>query len=178
VEQWDLIDLRGMFEVVPQDSYLFSDTRKNNIAYGLEELSDEELRKASAISAIDQDLRTLARGWDTAVGERGMTLSGGQKQRVAIARALACDKEILVLDDSLSAVDAETERRVLDAVLEERRGRTCVIVSHRVSALQRTDRVLVLDGGRVTEFGAPEELAAAGGFYAKTAALQQLSAPG
>jgi ATP-binding cassette subfamily B protein len=182
VRQWDLEALRARFGVTPQDSYLFSDTIKQNIAYSMDNpgqfapADEERLKKAAALSAIDRDLASFTRGWDTLIGERGLTLSGGQKQRVAISRALLGSPEFLILDDSLSAVDAETEKRILTALLEERRGKTTIIVSHRVSALGYADLVVVLENGRISESGSPRELAARGGFYAATAALQQLAA--
>ncbi|MDR3277031.1 MAG: ABC transporter ATP-binding protein/permease [Treponema sp.] len=174
VGDWDLAELRGRFGVTPQDSYLFSDSIKRNIGYGLESPAEEQLHRAVSLSAIDQDLKAFVQGWDTMIGERGLTLSGGQKQRVAISRALVCEPDILVLDDSLSAVDAETERRILDGLLEEMRNKTGIIISHRVSTLRYADKVAVLDQGRITEYGSPAELIARGGFFAKTAALQQL----
>ncbi|MDR1468020.1 MAG: ABC transporter ATP-binding protein/permease [Spirochaetaceae bacterium] len=173
VQDWDLRELRQLFGVTPQDSYLFSDSIKGNIAYGT--VSDEAtLKKVAALSAIDRDLGEFAHGWDTIIGERGLTLSGGQKQRVAISRALTREPPILILDDSLSAVDAETERRILNALIQERRGKTTIIISHRVSTLRNADAVLVLDAGRVAEYGAPSVLIERGGFFAKLAALQQL----
>jgi ATP-binding cassette subfamily B protein len=190
VREWDLDELRSLFGVTPQDSYLFSDSIKHNIRYGLEKnpvgLGDDEalLKKAASLSAIDRDLETFHQGWDTVIGERGLTLSGGQKQRVAISRSLIGGPDILILDDSLSAVDAETEKRVLTGLLEERRerpgrpGQTTIIVSHRVSALGYADLVVVLEKGRVSEYGSPQELVARGGFYARMAALQQLAAEG
>jgi ATP-binding cassette subfamily B protein len=178
VEQWSLPELRALFGVTPQDSYLFSDSIRNNIGYGLDaslvDSDDALLKKAASISAIDRDLHEFANGWETVIGERGLTLSGGQKQRVAISRALTHAPDILILDDSLSAVDAETERRILTALLEERRGKTTIIISHRVSTLRNADAVLVLDAGRVSEYGTPSALIAQGGFYARLAALQQL----
>jgi ATP-binding cassette subfamily B protein len=184
VERWDLEELRRLFGVIPQDSYLFSDSIKNNIAYGASASGEARLREAAALSAIDQDLPAFAGGWDTLIGERGLTLSGGQKQRVAISRAAIGSPELLVLDDALSAVDAETEKRVLAGLLAEhreklRQGRStaAVIISHRVSTLRNADAVLVLDAGRAVEYGAPQVLAAGGGFYARTAALQRLEEP-
>jgi ATP-binding cassette subfamily B protein len=182
VRKWDLDKLRGVFGVTPQDSYLFSDTIKQNIAYSMDnpgQFGPEDegrLKKAAALSAIDRDLAAFNQGWDTLIGERGLTLSGGQKQRVAISRAVLRGPEILILDDSLSAVDTETEERILTALLEERRGKTTVIVSHRVSTLSRADLVVVLEKGRISESGRPRALAARGGFYAATAALQRLAA--
>ncbi|MDR2370991.1 MAG: ABC transporter ATP-binding protein/permease [Treponema sp.] len=183
VREWDLKQLRGLFAVTPQDSYLFSDSIKNNIAYGLEEaeeaaLREAALREAADISALERDLELFSGGWDTTIGERGLTLSGGQKQRVALSRAVALKREILILDDSLSAVDADTEKRILSRLLKERAGKTTIIISHRVSSLRHAGMVVVLEKGGIAESGSPAELAAAGGFYARTAALQQLEARG
>jgi ATP-binding cassette subfamily B protein len=181
VGEWDLSALRGLFGVTPQDSYLFSDSIKHNIGYGLASSTEildgkreELLIQAAGLSTIDQDMGAFGQGWDTLIGERGLTLSGGQKQRVAISRAVIGSPEILIMDDSLSAVDAETENRVLNALLAERRGKTTIIISHRVSTLRNADLVVVLDQGRISEAGSPRELAARGGFYARMAALQQL----
>jgi ATP-binding cassette subfamily B protein len=186
VGDWDLGELRSLFGVTPQDSYLFSDSIKHNIRYGIAlpepapesmiigQKEEELLFRAAGLSAIDQDLGSFASGWDTLIGERGLTLSGGQKQRVAISRAVIGSPEILILDDSLSAVDAETEKRVLSSLLAERRGKTTIIISHRVSTLRNADFVVVLDRGRISESGSPRELTALGGFYARMAALQQL----
>jgi ATP-binding cassette, subfamily B, multidrug efflux pump len=180
---WDLAELRKIFGVTPQDSYLFSDSIKNNIGYALEldGGNDESLAKAASLAALDSDFLAFQDGWDTPIGERGLTLSGGQKQRTAIARSVAADREILILDDSLSAVDAETEKKILDALFELGREKrrlslpwTMIIVSHRVSALSRADEVVVLDKGRIIEKGTPAELISQGGFYARTAALQSL----
>jgi ATP-binding cassette subfamily B protein len=186
VRDWDLEELRSLFAVTPQDSYLFSDSIRNNIGYGLETpqdagIFDAYIRRGAELAALDRDLAGFAQDWDTAIGERGLTLSGGQKQRTAIARAFVMDAECLILDDSLSAVDAETEKRLLRGLLEERKrkiaaGRsfTALIVSHRVSTLAYTDVVLVLDQGRIAESGSPRELLEKGGFYARTAELQRL----
>jgi ATP-binding cassette subfamily B protein len=171
---WDLSELRRLFGVTPQDSYLFSDSIKNNIGYSVDDPQEELLVKAAETAAIDQDLKAFNLGWDTLIGERGLTLSGGQKQRVAISRAVINSPEILILDDSLSAVDAETEKRILTRLLGERRGKTTIVISHRVSTLRNADQVVVLDKGRIAEYGSPEELARRGGFYAQMAALQQL----
>jgi ATP-binding cassette subfamily B protein len=192
VKEWPLRELRKLFAVSPQDSYLFSDSIQNNIAYGLEKPDSAEagrksapwpppelLWKAVRLASLEKDLESFTGGRETLVGERGLTLSGGQKQRVAIARSLIMDSEFLILDDSLSAVDAETERNILEGLARERkdragRSRTTIIVSHRVSTLRYADTVLVLDKGRVAEYGSPAGLAAAGGFYARMAALQRL----
>jgi ATP-binding cassette subfamily B protein len=174
VREWDLERLRALFAAAPQDSYLFSDSIKNNIAYGLEAPPEERVKKAAALSALEKDLETFNQGWETLIGERGLTLSGGQKQRVAVSRALILDSEFLILDDSLSAVDAETEQRILAGMLRERKGKTTIMISHRVSTLRHADSIVVLDQGRIAEYGSPKELLARRGFYARMAALQQL----
>jgi ATP-binding cassette subfamily B protein len=180
VRDWDLRSLRSLFGVTPQDSYLFSDTIKNNMAYGLEEPletpSEREtlIRGGAELAALDRDLAAFGDGWNTLIGERGLTLSGGQKQRVAIARAVLPDGELLILDDALSAVDAETERHILRSLRKKRQGKTTIIISHRISTLSRADIVAVLDKGRLVEWGAPAELMKREDFYAQTAALQRL----
>jgi ATP-binding cassette subfamily B protein len=177
VRNWPLAELRGLFGVSPQDSYLFSDSIKNNVAYGLNASDDEALlQKAVSMAALERDIENFSNGELTLIGERGLTLSGGQKQRVAIARSLVMESEILILDDSLSAVDAETERKILDALIAERKDRTTIIISHRVSTLRYADKVLVLDHGKQSEYGSPEELTRTGGFYSRMAILQQLEA--
>ena len=144
-----------------------------------ERSSENKLKKAIQIAALDRDIAGFAEGEGTLIGEKGLTLSGGQKQRVAVARSLVPESEILILDDSLSAVDAETERKILDSLLAVRKGGgttsgTTIIISHRVSTLCNTDKVIVLDSGKQSEYGTPGELAAAGGFYSRMAALQRL----
>jgi ATP-binding cassette subfamily B protein len=180
VRRYNLEELRSLFAVVPQDTFLFSDSVQENIAYGTEGASDDDLSNAIEIAALAKDMEEFPNGAETVIGERGVTLSGGQKQRTAIARALMRKSaKILVFDDALSAVDAETEKKFLTRFLEERAAnnlpRTAVIVSHRVSTLQHTDFVLVLDGGKIIESGAPRSLMESGGFFAKTAHLQRLA---
>jgi ATP-binding cassette subfamily B protein len=174
VRDWPLAELRKLFAVSPQDSYLFSDTILHNVGYGLDAPAPKLLRKAMRDSALEKDMAAFGSGEETLIGERGLTLSGGQKQRIAIARALVMQSEFLLLDDSLSAVDAETERAILEGLLRERRGRTTILVSHRVSSLRYADKVLVLEGGAGGEYGSPAELAASGGYYSRMAALQRL----
>lgn len=175
VLDYDLQTLRSAFGIVPQDTFLFSDTIRANIAFALDEPDENFIRHVADVSTISRDIRILPNGWDTQVGERGVTLSGGQKQRVAISRALAKDPEILVFDDALSAVDTETEELILEQLLTERAGRTSIIVSHRVSTLATADRVAVLDQGRVIQYGSHEELLREDGFYREVASLQQLA---
>lgn len=172
---YTLSALRSVFGFVPQESFLFSASVRDNILFGVDGCSDERFRRLSEIASLDRDLSLFPAGWDTIVGERGLTLSGGQKQRIAIARALALDPGILVLDDALSAVDAETEERILKNLLVERRGRTNILVSHRVSTLRHADRILVLDGGKMLQYGSHGELMKdKKGFYAEIARLQEL----
>ncbi len=178
VHKIDLEYLRAAIGMVPQDSFLFSDTIRENIAFGAPGATDELIHHYAEISTITRDLETLPRGLDTLVGERGVTLSGGQKQRIAISRALAVDPEILILDESLSAVDTETEEKILRALKRERSGRTNIIVSHRVSTLANADIVFVIDDGRIIESGSHEELVAGGGLFAEIHSLQQLERGG
>jgi ATP-binding cassette, subfamily B, multidrug efflux pump len=189
VRSYDLADLRRCLSVVPQDTFLFSSTIRDNIAFGVEDdgtgdatagarssadALEANLRRAAAISTIERDFRVLPSGWQTVVGERGVTLSGGQKQRVAISRALARDALVYVLDDALSSVDTETEDTILREMLPAVRGRTVILISHRVSTLKAADRIVVLEAGRLTESGTHEELLRARGFYAEIHRLQQL----
>jgi len=174
VREYDLASLRSAIRVVPQDTFLFSTSIRENIAFGAEEADAGLLEKAAAISTIRRDLGNFPQGWETVVGERGITLSGGQKQRVALSRAIAAQAAIYILDDAMSSVDTETEEAILSALLPRLRGSTVILVSHRVSTLRNTDRVVVLEGGRITQEGTPAQLAAIPGFYADILRLQQL----
>lgn len=151
VKDWDLTELRQRFGMTPQDSFLFSDSVKNNIIFGNEETADHLIQEMVELTGLSKDLRDFKDGWDTVIGEKGLTLSGGQKQRVAIARAIIRDPDILLLDDAFSAVDTETEKHILNGVLKHRKGKTTVIVSHRVSTLSHADYVIVLDQGKILE---------------------------
>jgi ATP-binding cassette subfamily B protein len=174
---YDLGALRRAYGFVPQESFLFSASIRENVVYGRPEIGEARFAELADIASLERDVKMFPSGWDTVVGEKGLTLSGGQKQRVAIARALALDPHILVLDDALSAVDAETEEKILRNLLKERKGRTNIIVSHRVSTLRHADRVLVMEHGSMTQYGTHEELIAAkGGFYSEIARLQELEA--
>jgi len=174
IREWPLEELRKLFAVSPQDSYLFSDSIANNIAYGYSGEDKDAVLKAVNFASLDKDLALFRHGKDTLIGERGLTLSGGQKQRTAIARAAIMDSEFLILDDSFSAVDNETELKILDALRKERKGRTTIIISHRVSTLKYADKVLVLDKGGMDEYGSPAQLVSSGGFYSRMAAIQGL----
>ena len=166
---------RGRIAYVPQEPFLFSASVAENIAMGSEEdVSRERIIAAARLAAVDADIARFPDGYDTLVGERGITLSGGQRQRVAIARALVRDSDLLVMDDALSSVDSDTETAILTNLRALRSSRTIVIVSHRVSALQLADRIAVMDGGTVVETGSHKRLLRARGRYARLAELQQL----
>ncbi len=181
VERLRLADLRRAIGYVPQDTFLFSDTIRENVGFGLGEVSREHapaiepvIRRAAEQARILPEIERLPQGLDTLLGERGVNLSGGQRQRTAIARALALDPKILLLDDCLSAVDARTESEILANLREVLRGRTTLLVTHRVSAAKLADHVIVLDEGRVVEQGTHEDLLGAGGLYARLAQRQTL----
>jgi ATP-binding cassette subfamily B protein len=166
-----LAELRGMIGYAPQDAFLFSATVADNIAFGIRgavdpAARDERVRHAAEAAGLAPDVAVLPEGYGTLVGERGITLSGGQRQRVALARALAAEPQILILDDSLSSVDAETERTILTRLRPILTGRTSIVISHRVAAVKDADQILVLDGGRVAESGTHAALLASGGLYA------------
>ncbi len=166
--------LRTNIACVPQDSFLFSDTLQNNIAFGSEEKSLEAVEQAAKDACIHDNIIEFPDAYQTIVGERGVTLSGGQKQRSSIARALMKDAPILLLDDALSAVDTDTERQILNNLRRLRNGRTTIIVAHRISTIQDADHILVLDDGKVEEYGTHEELINNGGLYQSLYRKQQL----
>ncbi len=175
VDRYTLEALRAAFAWVPQEPFLFSATVRENLMLAAPDASQADVEAAARLAAIHDDILAFPQGYDTPVGERGVTLSGGQKQRIALARALLAPARILVLDDTLSAVDAATEHQILRG-LRARRGLTTLIVSHRLSALRHADEILVLDRGQVLERGSHAALVAAGGWYAGVHALQQLEA--
>ncbi len=194
-----LTTLRGAVSVVPQEPFLFSDTIANNIGFGLNNADlpvvptrvsvvglppmpevpqnpdPARVREAARLAGLDGDIEGFPAGYDTMLGERGVTLSGGQRQRTAIARAVVREPRILILDDSLSAVDTETERRILDGLREVSQGRTVILIAHRISTLRHADHIVVLEAGRVTEQGSHDALVAQKGHYAELERLQRLA---
>lgn len=162
----DPAELRGRIGFVPQETFLFSETLAGNIGFGVEQADGELVRSSAAMAGLAEDIEGFAQGYATEVGERGITLSGGQKQRTAIARALAREPEILIMDDALSAVDTVTEEQILRSLRGAKRERTTILISHRVSTVRDSDRIYVMDGGRVVEEGTHAELTSMGGYYA------------
>ncbi|MGB3183858.1 MAG: ABC transporter ATP-binding protein [Cyclobacteriaceae bacterium] len=165
IEEHNLKSLRGQIGYVPQDVFLFSDTIHNNIAFGVQDLSVEKVLKAAKDADLYGQIESFPKGFQTRLGERGITLSGGQKQRLSIARAIAGDPRVLMLDDSLSAVDTKTENTILNSMNRVMQGRTSIIISHRVSSAKLADKILVLDDGVMVESGTEEELLEANGAY-------------
>ncbi|WP_096412349.1 ABC transporter ATP-binding protein [Thermus thermophilus] len=165
--------LRKAVGVAPQEPFLFSETILENIAFGLDEVDRERVEWAARLAGIHEEILAFPKGYETVLGERGITLSGGQRQRVALARALAKRPKILILDDALSAVDAETEARILQGLKTVLGKQTTLLISHRTAALRYADWIIVLDGGRIVEEGTHESLLQAGGLYAEMDRLQK-----
>src|SRR5205807_8465788 len=172
--QADPAEVRRLIGFVPQETFLFSATLAENIAFGVDNTTPEQVRRAAEMAGLAGDIEGFPEGYRTMVGERGITLSGGQKQRTAIARALLRDPRILILDDALSSVDTLTEERILTHLAAIMRGRTVILISHRVSTVRQADRIVVLQRGRIVEQGTHAELVAAGGYYADLSQKQML----
>ncbi|MDA1814902.1 ABC transporter transmembrane domain-containing protein [Bacillus cereus] len=171
-----LYGVRSAISYVPQDHFLFSASIGENIAFGKADATYNEITRAAEIACIHNDILQFSEGYETVVGERGVSLSGGQKQRISIARALLTDAEILILDDCLSAVDAKTEETILNALKRERAGKTTIITAHRLSAIQHANLILVVDEGRIVQRGTHEQLMKEHGWYKEMYESQQLEA--
>jgi ATP-binding cassette subfamily B protein len=167
-------ELRRHIGFVPQETFLFSATIAGNIAFGVESATVEQIHRAAELAGLAGDIESFPMGYETMVGERGITLSGGQKQRTAIARAILRDPRILILDDALSSVDTLTEERILEGLAGAMRGRTVILISHRVSTVRQADLIVVLEHGRIVERGTHAELVSAGGYYADLSQKQML----
>ncbi|WP_456271435.1 ABC transporter transmembrane domain-containing protein [Bacillus sp. AK031] len=174
IKDFKLEKLRESLGYVPQDHFLFSATIAENIAFTNPFIGEDAIEKAASLAHIHDDIRQFTDGYQTVVGERGVSLSGGQKQRISIARALLMDPEVLILDDSLSAVDAKTEESILKALKENREGKTTIITAHRLSAIQHANLIIVLEDGQITEKGTHEQLMDNDGWYREMFLRQQL----
>jgi ATP-binding cassette, subfamily B, multidrug efflux pump len=165
IREYTLASLRKNIGFVPQETFLFSDRIRENIALGVDSATDQQIHQAADAANIATDIESFPEGYDTMVGERGITLSGGQKQRTAIARALIRNPKILILDDALSSVDTHTEDKILNHLRDVMRGRTTIFISHRVSTVRNADRIAVLHTGRIVELGTHDQLLALNGYY-------------
>lgn len=171
-------DVRAGCAYVPQDNFLFSDTIENNISFGTDNKSKKAISDAAALADIDSNIRDFQEGYETVLGERGVTVSGGQKQRISIARALMKDAPILILDDSVSAVDTKTEKTILGNLRETRQGRTTILIAHRISTIEQMDKILFIDEGKVVAVGAHSQLYQDCAEYRKMVDLQKLEEEG
>jgi ATP-binding cassette, subfamily B, multidrug efflux pump len=174
VRKWKLQSLREQIGFVPQETFLFSETIRQNIAFGVPEASAEQVEQAATIAHIATEILEFPKGFDTLVGERGVTLSGGQKQRTSIARAVIRNPRILILDDALASVDTYTEERILSGLRQVMQGRTTIFISHRISTARNADQIAVLVSGRIAELGTHDELLARNGYYTSLFEKQRL----
>jgi ATP-binding cassette subfamily B protein len=175
IRKLSLRGLRKTLGYVPQDPFLFSTSLRRNLAFGRDDVTEDDIKRAVAIARLDRDLEVFPEKLDTIVGERGVTLSGGQKQRATLARALVMEPPVLILDDCLSSVDAQTEAEILHGLRAVLNEKTCLIISHRISAVKEADEILVLDEGKIIERGNHNELVRRGGVYADLYQQQRLS---
>ena len=178
IRDYRLADLRSLMGYVPQDQFLFASSILDNIRFGNPDLPFSEVEKATKLAQVYQDIQAMPQGFDTVIGEKGVSLSGGQKQRLAMSRAMILNPDILILDDSLSAVDAKTEFAIIDNLKETRKDKTTIITAHRLSAVVHADLILVMQNGRIIERGTHEDLLALDGWYAQTYQSQQLEMKG
>ena len=178
VNDLSIRSVRETCAYVPQDNFLFSDTIENNIAFGSTPSGSQKIRQAAVLADIDGNIRDFQLGYQTILGERGVTISGGQKQRLSIARALMKDAPILILDDSVSAVDTKTEKIILENLRTTRQGKTTLLIAHRISTIEQMDKVLFIDGGKVQGFDTHEKLYETNGEYRKMVDLQRLEQEG
>ncbi len=174
IRDYPLAVLRRSIGFVPQETFLFSESIRENIAFGVEGAAEEEILRAATAAHIGKEILEFPKGFDTLVGERGITLSGGQKQRTAIARAVIRNPRILILDDALASVDTYTEEQILDELRRIMQGRTTIFISHRVSTVRNADRIAVLVAGRLAEIGTHDELIARNGYYTSLYEKQRL----
>jgi ATP-binding cassette subfamily B protein len=172
----DLDSLRSQIGIVAQDALLFSATIAENIAFGRPDATQEDIERAAKLAQAHEFIMSMPDGYQSDVGERGMGLSGGQRQRIAIARAILLNPKILIMDDSMSAVDAETERLLQDAIGTVMQGRTTILIAHRMSTVQKADRIVVLREGEIVEQGTHDELVCGGGYYQQVLELQRMTA--
>ena len=178
IRDYRLTDLRSLMGYVPQDQFLFATSILDNIRFGNSNLPLSAVEEATKLAQVYQDIVDMPKGFDTLIGEKGVSLSGGQKQRLAMSRAMILDPDILILDDSLSAVDAKTEYAIIDNLKETRKDKTTIIIAHRLSAVVHVDLILVLQNGQIIERGRHEDLLALDGWYAQTYQSQQLEMKG
>ena len=178
IRDYRLADLRSLMGYVPQDQFLFASSILDNIRFGNPDLPFSEVEEATKLAQVYQDIQAMPQGFETLIGEKGVSLSGGQKQRLAMSRAMILNPDILILDDSLSAVDAKTEFAIIDNLKETRKDKTTIITAHRLSAVVHADLILVMQDGRIIERGRHEDLLALDGWYAQTYQSQQLEMKG
>lgn len=178
IRDYRLADLRSLMGYVPQDQFLFASSILDNIRFGNPDLPFSKVEEATKLAQVYQDIQAMPEGFDTVIGEKGVSLSGGQKQRLAMSRAMILNPDILILDDSLSAVDAKTEFAIIDNLKETRKDKTTIITAHRLSAVVHADLILVMQNGRIIERGTHEDLLALDGWYAQTYQSQQLEMKG